>query len=227
MVASTSPLLPRPPPPELPPLPGAPQALPDYLRRFSLWCRNGFLDRFSLQSSTPHVYMTSAERQCLQVFGQRFRTSAFDGDNAWVRQGDDAVITFSPVTTANSVTRARGGAQATSGSSYHMVGLALCLYPAGSRAQAIAVAVGGISNTVANGETDAVICFGTGTAPITGAALAGTIIGSAATFVAPTAGASGSFSASGIGSPLWPRRAYWFDIAIRGIGGAGRSAIIA
>ena len=220
MVASTVTPPAAQPPPDLPPLPGAPQALPDYLRRFSLWCRNGFADKFGLQSATPHVYMTS-------LAGSVFKFSVNDAGlllSTAITPGSGKetipVLSFSPITTANIVTRSRVGSQATSGSTYHMVGLALAFSPL-SESQAIAVAVGGISNTVANGETDAVICFGTGTAPITGAALAGAMIGSAATFVAPTAGASGTFSASGIGSPLVASTGYWFDIAIRGIGGAG------
>jgi hypothetical protein len=207
------------PPPDLPPLPGVPQALPDYLRRFSLWCRTSFTDRFGLQSSTPHVYMTS-------LGGRVFKFSVNDAGlllSTAITPGTGKettpVITFSPITTTNIETRSRVGSQATSGSAYHMVGLAITFTPQGEY-QAIAVAVGGISNTVTNGETDVVVCFGTGTPPTTGAALAGTMIGSPAAFVAPTAGASGSFSASGVGAPL-VAASYWFDIAIRGIGGAG------
>jgi hypothetical protein len=220
MVASTVTPPAAQPPPDLPPLPGAPPALPDYLRRFSLWCRNGFLDRYSLQSSTPHVYMTS-------LAGSVFKFSVNDAGlllSTAITPGSGKetipVLTFSPVTTTNIVTRSRVGSQVTSGSTYHMVGLALAFTPL-FESQALAVAVGGISNTVANGETDAAICFGTGTAPIAGAAQAGTIIGSPAHFVAPTAGASGTGSISGIGSPLVVSTGYWFDIAIRGIGGAG------
>jgi hypothetical protein len=83
----------------------------------------------------------------------------------------------------------------------------------------MAIATGAITNTVANGETDAVVCFGTGTAPTTGSALAGTIIGSAAQYIAPTAGAAGSFTATGIATALTPTP-YWFDVAVMGVSGA-------
>ena len=54
----------------------------------------------------------------------------------------------------------------------------------------MAIATGAITNTVANGETDAMSVYGTGTAPTTGAALAGTMISWVTQYVAPTAGAS-------------------------------------
>jgi hypothetical protein len=217
MVASTVTPPAAQPPPELPPLPGVPQALPDYLRRFSLWCRNGFLDKFGLQSSTPHVYMTSAG-------GKAFKFSVSDSGlllSTAITPGSGKettpVITFTPLTTTNSVSRTHGGSVA-GGSSYHMVGLALTFTP-GFETQAIAIAIGAITNSVANGETDAVICFGTGTAPTTGSALAGTIIGSPAQYVAPTAGASGTGSISGIAAPLTPTP-YWFDVAVKGSTGS-------
>ena len=205
------------PPPELPPLPGVPQALPDYLRRFSLWCRNGFLDRYGLQSATPHVYVTAPHGNVFKVSisdsGLLLSTAITPGSG----KETTPVITFTPLTTTNSVSRTHGGSVA-GGSSYHMVGLALTFTPQ-FETQAIAIATGAITNSVANGETDAVICFGTGTAPTTGSALAGTIIGSAAQYVAPTAGASGSFTATGIVSYLAPTP-YWFDVAVMGATGS-------
>jgi hypothetical protein len=217
MVASTVTPPAAQPPPELPPLPKADPALPDYLRRFSLWCRNGFLDRYGLQSSTPHVYVTAPQGNVFKISisdsGLLLSTAITPGSG----KETTPVITFTPLTTTNSVSRTHGGSVA-GGSSYHMVGLALTFTP-GFETQAMAIATGAITNTVANGETDAVVCFGTGTAPTTGSALAGTIISSPAQYVAPTAGASGTGSISGIAAPLTPTP-YWFDVAVMGVTGS-------
>jgi hypothetical protein len=223
MVASTVTPPSAQPPPDLPPLPGVPQALPDYLRRFSLWCSKGFADKFGLQSATPHVYMTS-------LGGKAFKFSVSDSGlllSTAITPGSGKettpIITFTPLTTTNSVSRTHGGSVG-SGSSYQMAGLALTFTP-GFESQAMAIATGAIANSVANGETDAVICFGAGTAPTTGSALAGTIIGSAAQYVAPTAGASGSFTATGIATALNPTP-YWFDVAVKAVSGTGSASNI-
>jgi hypothetical protein len=45
------------PPPELPNMPEVGTTLSDYLRRFSLWCRNGFADKLSSTSALPGVML--------------------------------------------------------------------------------------------------------------------------------------------------------------------------
>jgi hypothetical protein len=45
------------PPPDLPAMPEISDALTGYLRRFSLWCRNGFADRLPANQALDGVLM--------------------------------------------------------------------------------------------------------------------------------------------------------------------------
>lgn len=45
------------PPPDLPNMPDVSDTLSGYLRRFSVWCRNGFHDKVSISSAQPRVLL--------------------------------------------------------------------------------------------------------------------------------------------------------------------------
>lgn len=45
------------PPPDLPSMPDVSDTLSQYLRRFSLWCRNGFADKLSASSALPGIML--------------------------------------------------------------------------------------------------------------------------------------------------------------------------
>ena len=62
--------------------------------------------------------------------------------------------------------------------------------------------------------------YGTGTPPVLGAAATGTIIGLAAIFQCPTAGATGDLNAIGLVGPLTLGTTYWFD-CVKSVGLAG------
>ena len=45
------------PPPDLPSMPDVSSTLSNYLRNFSLWCRNGFADKISGTTAAPGVLL--------------------------------------------------------------------------------------------------------------------------------------------------------------------------
>ena len=45
------------PPPTLPNMPDVSNTLSQYLRTFSLWCRNGFADKLSASSAVPGILL--------------------------------------------------------------------------------------------------------------------------------------------------------------------------
>ena len=49
------------PPPNLPDLPGMPEALPNYLRTFALWCRNMFQDKLPAHQALPGVMVQAVD----------------------------------------------------------------------------------------------------------------------------------------------------------------------
>jgi hypothetical protein len=49
------------PPPDLPNMPDVGPRLSDYLRRFSLWCRQGFADRLQANEALPGVLLLASD----------------------------------------------------------------------------------------------------------------------------------------------------------------------
>lgn len=83
------------------------------------------------------------------------------------------------------------------------------------------------TDNTANDGTKAQISYGTGTAPVNGAALTGTQVGPIVQYNASTlaAGASAPYSATWIVTGLTAGTAYWFDTAFAAItGGTGSIA---
>ena len=48
-------------PPDLPPLPGVPDVLVNYLRNFALWCRHGFADKISGTVAQPGIMLLASD----------------------------------------------------------------------------------------------------------------------------------------------------------------------
>lgn len=83
---------------------------------------------------------------------------------------------------------------------------------------------GYLTDNTANDGTKAQMSYGTGTAPINGAALTGTQVGPVVQFNASTlaAGASAPYAAMWVITGLTKNTAYWFDTAFAAItGGTG------
>ena len=49
------------PPPTLPNMPDVSNTLSQYLRTFSLWCRNGFADKLSSTSALPGILLQASD----------------------------------------------------------------------------------------------------------------------------------------------------------------------
>lgn len=211
------------PPPELPALPGISPTFTDYLRRFSLWCRNGFADKLSATVATPNLMMLAPGGTVFNIaIGDDGRLTS-----APMAMGTGALGTslkFAPAT--GSATGALAAPAGVTGTTYRMMGLALTLTSSIETGFSIE-ADGQLSNNLAAGGAEAVICFGTGVPPLNGAAQVGTIVGSSARFTAVTAGAIAPFAITRRTSPppaITPATVYWFDLALRAFGGGTASA---
>ena len=130
MVASTVTPAAAQPPPDLPPLPEAVRRCPIICAGSRCGAAMALRDKFGLQSSTPHVYMTSPHGSVFKISisdsGLLLSTAITPGSG----KETTPVMTFSPVTTTNSGSKTHGGSVA-GGSSYHMVGLTLTVYAGG------------------------------------------------------------------------------------------------
>ena len=95
-----------------------------------------------------------------------------------------------------------------------MMGLAAAITPQATSRVQITIS-GDIfnANAVGNGAT-ARIRWGTGTAPVNGAALVGTAVGGNVQFIAATTAQKSPFSLSAIVSGLTAGTAYWIDLAV-------------
>jgi hypothetical protein len=110
---------------------------------------------------------------------------------------------------------------ASTSTAYQMLGLGLDISTTIGTAARLAVS-GNISNTANNGETDAILCYGTGTPPVNGVAQTGTIIGSIIRYMASSGGSIGPFSKSVVITSLALGTAYWFDLAMKAVTGSAQ-----
>lgn len=85
---------------------------------------------------------------------------------------------------------------------------------------------GNLVNNQANGQVFAQIRFGTGTAPVNGAALTGTQIGTTKIVLCAAANQSMPWAGSGAVTGLTVGNTYWFDVAINSGNAAGSSAFL-
>jgi hypothetical protein len=105
----------------------------------------------------------------------------------------------------------------TTSTTYVMMGLNLVLSDVIATAAWI-TCDGQITNGANNGETDCVLCWGQGAAPVWGVAQAGTVVTQPARYKSTAAGDFVPFSLSAVCHPLTPGQSYWFDLAVKTVG---------
>ena len=103
----------------------------------------------------------------------------------------------------------------TTSTTYVMQGINLIVSSAKSP-QAWVTVDGQLTNANNNGQTNAVLCYGTGTPPANGAAQIGTILTQPATFVSAlgTGRATTPFSLSAVVTGIAVGAPYWIDLAV-------------
>jgi hypothetical protein len=207
------------PPPDLPSMPDVSSTLTNYLRTFSLWCRQGFAAKLNANSALPGILMQSPGGKVFKITVND--SGALQSTPIALASGDPgtSVLTFAPIT-ASAMLEAAAPAGTTS-TTYVMMGLGHVL--SSEVASRLWVSIDGrIANNTNGRETDVVICCGTGTPPVNGAAQVGTIITQPAAFVATTGGgAFAPFSLTATVSGITPQITYWFDLAVKVTGGTG------
>jgi len=206
------------PPPELPSMPDVSATLTNYLRTFSLWCRQGFAAKLNANSALPKVLLLSPSGKVFSIaVGDDGRLTSTP---IALASGDPGTpVTFAPVT-ASAMLQAAAPAGTTS-ATYVMMGLGHVL--SSQVASRLWVSIDGrIANNTNGRETDVVVCCGIGTPPANGAPQVGTIVSQPAAFVATTGGgAFAPFSLTATVSGITPQTSYWFDLAVKVTGGTG------
>ena len=103
----------------------------------------------------------------------------------------------------------------TTSTTYVMQGINLIVSSAKS-SQAWVTVDGQLTNLNSNGQTNAVLCYGTGTPPTNGAAQTGTILTQPASFVSAlgTGRATTPFSLSAVVTGITVGAPYWIDLAV-------------
>jgi hypothetical protein len=106
-----------------------------------------------------------------------------------------------------------------------MMGLAGSIIPVTSGN--IVFCIGGsVRNNTAAGTTNVLLKYGTGTAPVNGAAQSGTTLGNIWTGTSVSANNQLPFTAFGLATGLILGTVYWLDVAIAASGGVGTSSIL-
>ena len=154
---------------------------------------------------------------------ERVRRMRFYPANAPVDPGTGAVgpaTSFAPVTGhADSVVTNPAG---TTSTAYVMMGLNVQLTQVVASAATVCLD-GQVTNNSNNSVTEVVICYGTGTAPVNGAALAGTIASQPARYKATAGGDYVPFSITCLVEGLTGGATYWLDAAVRAPSGGTAS----
>lgn len=207
--------------PAPPDIPGSPVFNPkmvDYLRRMANWARLNIDAKIDKSQATPGVYMQSPGGSVFVVgVGDDGRLTATPIQPGSGKE-TTPVLTFAPVTT-------RGvsvviNPPATASTTYVTMGFAV--YVSSITSSAIWVTANGqIINSAANGETNVVICYGTGTAPPWGALGAGTIASQTCRYKATAANDFVPFSLTALIQNLVPGQGYWIDLAVKVLSGTG------
>jgi hypothetical protein len=211
------------PPPDVPADPRIDATLTDYLRRFALWTRTMF--QAKEDSGVAHQQILLMESGVIgvpRVYALEVDASSGVPKLTLAQQAlagakGGVEVTFAPTTGYGEsiVTNPTGTASAT----YVMMGMNLAL-PAIIAATALWVTCDGqITNSANNGETDCVICYGTGTPPVNGAAQVGTIAGQPARYKATAANDFTPFSLTALIQGVVKGQIYWIDVAVKTVGG--------
>lgn len=105
----------------------------------------------------------------------------------------------------------------TSSTSFVMMGLAVSFTPSTlvTIDRALVTTTGMIGNTASNGQTYFQLTYGTGTAPVNGAAQTGTLLGLSIMFTAAQPNDYAPFSQTAVMTGLSPGITYWIDLAVR------------
>jgi len=204
--------------PELPSIPDLNTRLADYLRRFALWSQGNFNSCIQKRSATGELFIHSVSGQSVWSLtiddsGRLQTTQILPGSH---QTSVGATLTFAPIVKYGSATNYNP--TGTASASYVMMGLALSLAPEVASG-AWVTADGQITNSANNGETDVVVCYGTGTAPLNGAAQIGTIVGQPARYKSTAANDFVPFSLTSLIPNLTSGATYWIDLAVKAVGG--------
>jgi hypothetical protein len=204
-------------PPQLPSIEGVNTRLVDYLRRFSLWTVTNFNSTVQKRSATGELYVKSTTGNTVWALtlddsGRLQTTQILPGSPTSV----GTTLTFAPIAKYGSSTNYNPTGSAST--TYVMMGLALSLAPEVATGAWI-TADGQITNSANNGETDVVVCYGTGTAPANGAAQTGTIVGQPARYKSTAANDFVPFSLTSLITGLTSGTTYWIDLAVKAVGG--------
>lgn len=111
----------------------------------------------------------------------------------------------------NAIQGAPGNPNGTTSATYVMCGLAISFTPKMTGRVKIKIGMN-MSNSLANDFTSAIIAFGTGAAPVNGAAATGSAVGFAPLFQAYANGAQGPGMAFALISALTLGTTYWVDL---------------
>lgn len=216
------------PPPDLPYIAGMSDTLANYLRTFSLWCRNGFRDKMPLREASPQLLLLSPGGLTFSVgVGDDGKLTSTPIAFSTGAPGTP-VLTFAPVTVSS--TRTGAAPAGTTSTTFVMMGLGLTSAREADIEPRISTSVatrawttvnGTISNTTNNGQSIVQLYYGIGTPPANGAAATGTAVGLPQTFQAASGGSLSPFSLTGLITGLTPGTSYWFDLALRVSAGTG------
>jgi len=208
-------------PPQLPEVTGLNNQLSEYLRRFSLWCQGNFNSTLQKRTATGALFMESTTgntvwQLTIDDSGRLQSTQLLPGSPTSV----GSTLTFAPVTGyADSVVTNPAG---TTSATYRMMGLNVQLTSVVASAATVCLD-GQITNSANNAVTECVICYGTGTPPVNGAAQAGTIASQAARYKATAGGDYVPFSITCLIEGLTKGTTYWLDAAVRAPSGGTAS----
>jgi hypothetical protein len=211
--------------PDPPSLKNVPVELIDYLRRLRVWAMAAINDRMISDTANPYLLLlpddqkppTTAYRVTVHG-GYLTLTQVPPGALGAVPSGGSAgaSMTLAPVTKYGSSINANPAG--TTSATYVMMGMNLIISPEIATAAWI-TADGQITNSANNGETDVVVCYGTGAAPVNGAAQAGTILGQPSRYKATAANDFVPFSLTSLATGLVNGTTYWIDLAVKAVGG--------
>jgi hypothetical protein len=207
-------------PPELPAIAGMNARLADYLRTFALWCQGNFNSTLQKRSATGELFIQST------TGGSVWSITIDDNGLLHATQltpgsaDPGATHAFAPVTGhVDSIVVNPAG---TTSATYVMMGLNVQLTSVVATAATVCLD-GQITNSSNNQVTECVICYGTGTPPVNGAAQTGTIASQPARYKATSGGDYVPFSITCLIENLTGGNTYWLDAAVRAPSGGTAS----
>jgi hypothetical protein len=148
----------------------------------------------------------------------------YEDGNGWICLDKNGNIkTTGGVSLPNVYQATPANPTATSSNTLVMAGLAGSLTP--NTTGKVMVVISGIGTNNSTGGFEAQISYGTGTAPVNGAALAGTQVGNVSVYAPSVAGTDIPFTCIAIISGLTLATAYWIDLAFARASAAGSTLL--